>query len=72
MSRIIHCSVTIEYALTNMLECFAPLTPEEAKDRLLAKLAKGHELLPMRECPGHDPVTGCPGHWERPKLELVP
>lgn len=31
---------------------------------MLDLLARGHELIPMNECEGFDPKTGCPGHRE--------
>lgn len=70
MSRVMHLSMTIEYALANALEDITlggqlRLSPEEAKRQLLAKKAQGHRLIPMSdECVGFDPVSGCPGHEE--------
>lgn len=38
------------------------LTADECRSILRGYLTNGVELLPMAECPGHDPVNGCPGH----------
>lgn len=37
-------------------------TPEGLREALMDELAQGHEFLPMGECEGFDPKTGCPGH----------
>lgn len=35
---------------------------EESRAFLLTKFAQGHDFLPMGDCEGFDPKTGCPGH----------
>ena len=35
---------------------------EEFRDALMDMLANGVEFVPMGECDGFDPKTGCPGH----------
>lgn len=36
--------------------------PAEARELLMDELARGVEMLPLGQCEGHDPKTGCPGH----------
>lgn len=48
-----------------------PMNGYEAKAELLEELAKGKKFLPVGDCPGFDPQTGCPGHEEKAADELA-
>lgn len=37
-------------------------SPDELRDAFMDELAKGHEVIPMGDCPTFDFVHGCPGH----------
>jgi hypothetical protein len=38
------------------------LTRQEAHDQLRLMLHEGHKFMPLGDCEGFDPQTGCPGH----------
>jgi len=40
------------------------LSPQDAREALMEELSKGHEVLPIGDCPDWDYTTGCPGHEE--------
>ena len=75
--RTVHASLSVRGALRwdkRRLKRLAPAlvvdgrqcrTAEEAREVLLDLLSDGTELLPLGNCEGFDPKTGCPGH-EKP------
>lgn len=40
------------------------LSPDATREWLMDRLSEGHEVLPLGDCEGFDPKTGCPGHPE--------
>lgn len=72
MSRTIHCSLSVHgalkwpakklYGLFKGVGRHGSLSADECRRILRGYLANGVELLPLGECDGHHPVTGCPGH----------
>jgi hypothetical protein len=73
MSKTIHVSLSVRGALkwpaSRRRRLFRYrngaggwMRARDATDVLLGYLADGVELLPLGDCEGHDPKTGCPGH----------
>lgn len=75
-SKTIHMSQSIEGALKNytprqfekqFANCITGpdgklIHPREARKLFQQKFDAGERLIPMGDCDGFDPVTGCPGH----------
>ena len=76
MRETIHCSLSVRGALRwNQKQLRGLLTdqaghklsPREAREALMQMLSEGVEMLPLGDCDGFDPKTGCPGHAAPPE-----
>lgn len=77
MRQTVHMSLNVEGALRNyptdkaFIKAFKgavtdkdgnPVHPLTFRAALWELHSQGVKVIPMGECEGHDPVTGCPGH----------
>lgn len=79
MGTIMHASLCVRGAIDWPAKLRAGLfrhedgskvSPRDARNYLLDRLAEGKELLPIGEpCEGFDYKTGCPGHEPEPETE---
>ena len=64
-----HICVNIDHLLTYTnikLGEFFQMPGDEVRAELLERKADGEKLIGSEKCEGFDPVTGCPGHPDKP------